>query len=622
MKSRGSDLRVQSSERRRYVGAWIVLLPLLVAASAVPGEEIITASTLLEQVRILASPAMTGRGVGTPGIDRAADHIAREFQRADLTPGGTEGYQQPLPVITGVKVGQLTRMRLTREGPDQGESENLSEELFAPFGFSEDGVVDGEVVFAGYGITAPELQYDDYAGLDVTDKVVLVMTHEPRERDEKSPFRDPEAYRYTEVRYKAINAREHGASAIIIVEDPRNHEGEQEELFAIRGVAGGSRAGIVAINAKRSIAESLLRTTGKTLGQLQRDIDRTLLSKSFLIPKARVAIRVDLIEERGTTANIIGILPGTDPRLRETAVVVGAHYDHLGFGGEYSLAPSRYGEIHPGADDNASGTAALILLARAFAQSGGARRSLIFAAFSAEEMGLVGSSHYARHPRIPFGRTVAMVNLDMIGRLKNRTLYAFGVKTGKELGDILERTNRGLDLKLRLGGDGYGPSDHTSFYVRGVPVLFFFTGPHTDYHRPSDTFDKINAGGLAKVTQMVYRVVTDLANRAEPVTFVQVKEPSPARRGRGYGAYFGSIPDFGAQEQEGVRLSGVHPGSPAEKAGLQGGDTIVKMAGVGIKNLHDFVYVLRSKRAGDTVEVVFLRNGREIRTTTTLQRRR
>ncbi|MFQ5989385.1 MAG: M28 family peptidase [Candidatus Methylomirabilales bacterium] len=622
MKGRGAALRVERSGRRGCLGVYIVLLPLLVAASTVPGEEIITASALREQVRILASPAMTGRGVGTPGIDRAADHLAREFQAAGLNPGGTEGYQQSLSVITAVRVGRKTKMQLISGGPDQERSTALSEQLFTPFGFSEDGAVEAEVVFAGYGITAPELQYDDYADLDVIDKVVLVMTHEPREQDEKSPFRDPEAYRYTEVRYKTINAREHGAKAIIIVEDPRNHEGKQEELFAIRGVAGGSRAGILAVNAKRSIAESLLRPTGKALGQLQREIDRALMPQSFPIPKARVAIRVELIEERGRTVNIIGVLPGSDPLLRETAVVVGAHYDHLGFGGEYSLAPSRYGEIHFGADDNASGTAALILLARAFTQTGGARRSLIFAAFSAEEMGLVGSSHYARHPRIPLDRTVAMVNLDMIGRLKNRTLYAFGVKTGKEFRDILEKANGALDLKLQLGGDGYGPSDHTSFYARKVPVLFFFTGPHTDYHRPSDTFDKINAGGLARVTHMVYRVVADLANRANPVTFVQVKEPSRAGRGRGYGAYFGSIPDFGVQEQEGVRLSGVRPGSPAERAGLQGGDTIVKMAGVGIKNLHDLVYVLRSKRAGDTVEVVFLRNGRKLRTTATLQRRR
>ncbi|MFQ5880902.1 MAG: M28 family peptidase [Candidatus Methylomirabilales bacterium] len=599
----------------------MLLLPFLVAA-ATAGEKTITASALLEQVKVLASPAMTGRGVGTPGIEKAAEHIAREFQRAGLKPGGTQGYRQPFEVITGVKVGPKTKMRVVRGGPGQKGSEALPIELFAPFGFSEDGAVEGEVVFAGYGVTAPELNYDDYAAIDVTEKIVMVMTHEPREKDEKSPFRDPNAYRYTEVRYKAINAREHGAKAIIIVEDPLNHQEEPEELFAIRGVAGGRRAGIVAVNARRSVADSLLRTTGKTMVELQQEIDRTLTPQNLLIPKVRVAIQVELIEERGITANVIGILPGRDSGLQQTAVVIGAHYDHLGLGGEYSLAPSRYGEVHLGADDNASGTAGLILLARAFAKQGGARRTLIFAAFSAEEMGIVGSSHYASHPIIPFQKTVAMINLDMIGRLKKETLYVFGVKTGQEFADLIEEANRGLDLSLQMGGDGYGPSDHTSFYTRKVPVLFFFTGPHTDYHRPSDTVDKINAQGLAKVTRLVYRVIDRLADRTLPVTYVRVEEPPRAGRGRGYGAYFGSIPDFAPTQVEGVRLSGVRPGSPAEKAGLQGGDTIVKMAGVRIQNLHDLVYVLRSKRAGDRVEVVFLRNGQELRGTTTLERRR
>jgi aminopeptidase YwaD len=599
---------------------WVLLLPVLLAASAIP-EEIITAEALLEQVRMLASPAMAGRGAGTPGIEKAATHIAGVFHGAGLAPGGPDGFRQPFEIITDVHVGGETRMRIHGEG-EGSDASAIPAEAFTPFSFSEDGEVEGEVVFAGYGITAPELHYDDYAGVDVTGKVVLVMTHEPREKDEKSPFRDPGAYRYTEVRYKVINARERGAKAIMIVEDPGNHQGEPEELFAIRGVVGGDRAGIVAVNVKRGVAERLLRRSGQTLAERQRAIDRTMASQSLMIPGLRVAIQVRLIHERGTTANIVGILPGSDPVLRETAVVVGAHYDHLGLGGEFSLAPASYGEIHPGADDNASGTAAVLLLARAFAQSGGAKRTLIFAAFSAEEMGTVGSTHYVRHPAIPLERTVAMINMDMIGRLRERTLYAFGVGTGKEFGGLLQEVNRNRDFTLKLGGDGYGPSDHTSFYAHKIPVLFFFTGAHTDYHRPTDTVDKINGAGLAAVTRFVYRVVERLANNPGPVTYVQVQEPPPAGSGVGYGAYFGSVPDFASQGDDGVRLTGVRPGSPAERAGLREGDVVVQMAGVRIKNLHDLVYVLRSKRAGDTVEVVFRRDGQEHRATATLERRR
>jgi hypothetical protein len=620
MKKERSPFTVRSSRAPGGSKLWVLLLLVLVAA-APTHEEIITAGALLEQVRILASPAMAGRGVGTPGIEKAAEHIAREFQQAGLKPGGTQGYRQTFEVITGVRVGPETRMRVIPEEPDPEKSEALAKTLFTPFGFSEDGAAEGEVVFAGYGITAPELHYDDYAGIDVTDKIVLVITHEPREKDEKSPFRHPDAYRYTEVRYKAINAREHGARAIIVVEDPVGHTDQREELFGIRGVTGGSRAGIIAVNAKRSVAERLLKQPGKTLVQLQQAIDRALTPQSFVIPRSRVAVQVKLIEERGTAANIIGILPGRDPVLQETAVVVGAHYDHLGVGGEYSLAPSQYGEIHPGADDNASGTAGVILLARAFAKSGGAKRTLIFGAFSAEEMGIVGSSHYAKHPRIPLEKTVAMINLDMIGRLKDRTLYVFGVKTGKEFADLLEEVNRDRTLILKLGGSGYGPSDHTSFYARKIPVLFFFTGPHGDYHRPSDTVDKVSGEGLAAVSRFAYRVVAHLANRGEPVTYVRVEEPPGGGGSGGYGAYFGSIPDFGSPDEEGVRLTGVRPESSAEKAGLREGDVIVQLAGVRIKNLHDLAYVLRSKRAGDTVEVVFLRSGQELRATTTLEQR-
>lgn len=621
MKRTRSGFRVQGSGRLGYLAVWISFVALLLAAS-LPEKEIITAEALLEQVQVLASPSMTGRGVGTPGIERASNHIAREFQQAGLKPTGTQGYRQTFEVITGVRVGNETRMRVMGTRPDRSGSEYVSQELFTPFGFSDDGSVEGEVVFAGYGITAPELNYDDYAGIDVTDKIVLVMTHEPRERDEQGPFRDPNAFRYTEVRYKTINAREHGAKAVVVVEDPLAHRDEPEELFAMRGVAGGSRAGIVAINTKRSVVEHLLESTGKTLVQLQQDIDRHLTPQSFVVPGVRMAIQVELIEEQGTTANIIGVLPGSDPALRDTAIVVGAHYDHLGLGGEYSLAPARFGEIHPGADDNASGTAGLILLARTFARRGGTKRTLIFVAFSAEELGIVGSSHYTKHPWNPMEKTVAMINLDMIGRLKDRTLYIFGVKTGREFAELLEEVNRDDTLILKLGGDGYGPSDHTSFTTQKVPALFFFAGPHGDYHRPSDTVDKLNGDGLAEVSRFVYRVIEHLANRAEPVTYVKVKEPPPAGRGRGYGAYFGSIPDFAFQEGKGVRLSGVRPGSPAEKAGLQEGDIMVKMAGVQVTNLHDLVFVLRSKRAGDNIEVVFLRNGHEMRTITTLDRRR
>jgi hypothetical protein len=573
-----------------------------------------SATDLLEIVKTLAAPEMAGRASGSPGMERAAQYIAGEFWRAGLEPRGDAGsYFQTFDVVTGIRLGEGNRLRL-----QQGErtQEFQVSRDFTPFSFSDSGEVQGEVVFAGYGITAPELQYDDYAGLEVTGKIVLLLSGEPRERDPSSPFRRPEAYRYTEVRYKILNAREHGARGVILVTNPLAHGDEPERLFAIQGITSVSQSGILAVNALRGVAEAILARTGRSLQELQATIDRDLRPQSIPVADTRVEIDAQLIHERGQAWNVIGILAGTDPILRDQGVVVGAHYDHLGFGGETSLAPSRYGEVHPGADDNASGVAGVIGLARLFAAAGGARRSVVFVAFAGEEMGLLGSAQYVRTPPVPLERTVAMLNMDMIGRLQEDKLYVFGVDTGKEFREALEAANRHTALQLRFSGDGYGPSDHNPFYAKDRSVLSFFTGPHEDYHRPSDTPDKINASGMERVVRVIAGVLRELADRPAPVTFARAAPSSPPRSrgsGAGYGPYFGMIPEFG-QEQDGVKLGGVRAGSPAEKAGLQTGDLIVQFDGKVVKNLEDFIFVLRGKRAGDRVEVVYWR-GNELRTT-------
>ncbi len=287
-------------------------------------------------------------------------------------------------------------------------------------------------------------------------------------------------------------------------------------------------------------------------------------------------------------------------------------------------SPSRrIGEIHPGADDNASGTAAVMALARAFARTGGARRTLVFAAFGGEELGLLGSTRYVTSPPIPLDRTVAMLNLDSVGRMQGNRLHIMGVDSARELRTLVSELGGELGLELHLTGDAFGPSDHTAFYTRERPVLFFFTGTHSDYHRPSDTWEKINAEGLRRVTLVAYRVGTRLADQETRLTFVK-PEPAPSRGrgGGGYGPYFGSIPDFSESPVPGVRLGGVRPGSPADKGGLKGGDIIVKFAGVAVRNLDDLTFALRTRRAGDTVEVIYLRDGVERAVRATLEERR
>lgn len=591
-------------------------LPQATSARPVPAASQAGASAadLLEIVKTLAADEMAGRATGSPGMERAAHYIASEFERAGLTPGGDAGsYFQAFDVVTGIRLGDGNRLRL-----QQGEraQEYQIRRDFTPFSFSDSGETQGEVVFAGYGITAPESQYDDYAGLDVTGKIVLLLSGEPRERDPRGPFRRPEAYRYSEVRYKVLNAREHGASGVVLVTNPLAHGDEPERLFAFRGITSVSQSGILAVNALRSVAEAVLARTGRSLQELQAAIDRDLKPQSFLVAGTTAEIHARLIREHGRAWNVIGTLRGADPALRDQAVVVGAHYDHLGYGGETSLAPSRYGEIHPGADDNASGVAGVIGLARTLAVSGGARRTVVFVAFAGEEMGLLGSARYVGAPSVPLERTVAMLNLDMIGRLREDRLYVFGADTGREFRGVLEVANRDSALRLRSSGDGYGPSDHTPFYAKDRPVLFFFTGPHEDYHRPSDTPDKINAPGMERVVRLIAGVLREVADGPAPISFARAAPSSPPRArgsGGGYGPYFGMVPEFG-QPEDGVKLGGVRARSPAEKAGLQAGDLIVRFDGKVVRNLEDFAFVLRGKRAGDRVEVVY-RRGIELRTT-------
>ena len=573
----------------------------LVAAAPGAAPSLPPADWMLEEVKTLASPAMDGRGSGTPGADLAAAHVAAVFRAAGLTPAGEAGtFLQPFSVPTGLRLGNpntLVVLSPTRWGLDLGKD-------FTPLALSGNGTATGDLVFVGYGITAPELGYDDYAGIDARDKIVLAITREPRSQDPASPFRRPDAYHYAERAHKIINARQHGAAAILLVAHPRS----DERLPALRGLS--QPQGLLAAFVARTTAEALLASAGMKLGELADAIDAHLAPRSAPAAGVKLRVEVTLVRESGTARNVIGLLPGKDPALRDQAIVIGAHYDHLGRGGEGSLAPDRSGEIHPGADDNASGTVAMMALARAFAATGGAPRTLVFAAFSGEELGLLGSAEYVRHPAVALDKTVLMLNLDMVGRLRDRRLYIGGIDSGTGLRALVTETARDLPLSLELRPSPFAPSDHTSFYVAGRPVLFFFTGAHDDYHRPSDTWDRINREGLATVATLAARVVAAVAAEPTPPVYVKIDAPAPVR-GTGYGPVFGVVPAFGEAAGAGVRITGVRPDGPADRAGVRAGDVIVKFAGVDVKTLEDLTFALRARRPGDEVEVVVLRDGRE-----------
>jgi len=554
------------------------------------------------EVEWLADPARTGRGIGTAGGAEAAAWIADRFREAWLAPAFADGFLQKFDAPFRATLGERNALTIGEASPALGPG-------WLPLGFSDDGAVDGELVWAGHGITAPELGYDDYAGLDVKGKIVLVAQDFPRERDPASPFRSPRAYHYGEWRTKAINAREHGAAAILGVRDVWAHDGN-DDLPPWRGQVS-SRAGIVAART----TTAALRRAGVDVVALARagESDGRPHGRPLAV---RGKVKVEVRHELAETANVAAILPGRDPALAGECVVVGAHHDHLGLGGDASLAPERVGIVHPGADDNASGVAALLAIARAAAAAGPARRTLLFAAFGAEELGILGSAELVRRPpaACAVDRMQLMVNLDMVGRPQGGKVYVDGAGTARglrELVSALADAPPRIPLAVAFGGGGYGPSDHTSFYAKGVPVVFLFTGAHADYHRPSDTPDKIDPAGLAAVARLAARVAREAAERDGRLEVVRALAPPPREgRERGYGAYLGAIPDFAERKEPGVLLGGVRPGSPAERAGLAGGDVVLRLGATKLLSLQDLAYALRAHRPGDEIEIEWQRGGK------------
>ncbi len=613
-----SHLLSRQTKTATLVLSGLVLFCLSSWALEIPAPPASATNDLRDHVRYLASDELTGRGVDTAGIKLARDYILREFAKYDLRPGGDNGsYLQGFDVTTGVAIRQPTTLALEKQ-----PALKMSED-WVPLGLSGSGKVEGEVVFAGYGITAKDYAYDDYAGIDATGKIVLVLRYEPPPKDEKSPFQKPPRYsNYAALRAKVTNARDHGAVGMILVD--LNHSGdEQRELISTGNSLRRGGNGMIAAQVKRGVIEKWLDVQGVSLKTIKEKIDREEKPASQYLPATHVALQVNLEEILQRTENVVGVLQGSDPKLKDENIVIGAHYDHLGFGYYGTRDSSTEGQIHHGADDNASGIAVLLQLAEQLSRAPSKpARTIVFVAFSAEELGLYGSRHFVNYPPIPLSSTKAMLNLDMVGRLRDNRLTVFGTHSAKELSGIVLEEAQKLGLQI-TESDSVGRSDHMSFYNRKIPALHFFTGSHPDYHRPGDTWEKLNFEGMAKITDLVLGTAQKIANVREPMNFVSLPSRPPANENTeqpGYGAYLGSIPDFGANE-EGVRVAGVQDGSPAAFAGLREGDVIIKLADMKIQNLEDLAAALRSKKPGDSVEIIILRNSQPLTLKATLRLR-
>lgn len=602
--------------RWRKRGAFLVLAVL--AVSAVAAADSADPQRYLADIKVLTAPAMEGRGAGTPGIAKAANLIEQRFRALGLQPAGKNSYLQPFTVITGARLKENNHLQILSDAAKKDLKLNQD---FVPFSFSSSGEFSGPIVFAGYGASAPEFGYDDYAHLDVKDKIVVILRYEPAGFSAQTAHRS--LTEHSQLITKAINARNHGAKAVLVV-NGKLGDGEEDLLTRFGSVNGPANAGILFVQVKNDVAQEWFAAAGKSLADVQNQINTSSNPGSFTFPdNLRISLQVNIESTRATVNNVLAYLPGKTDEY----IIIGAHYDHLGYGNVDSLAPSQIGQIHPGADDNASGTAGVLELARLLTpMKEQLQRGILFASFAGEELGLLGSAHWVNDPTLPLDKAVAMLNMDMIGRIKDDKVYIGGAGTGSTFKSLLEEEQGKSTFTIAYSAGGYSASDHTSFVAKKIPVLFFFSGLHADYHKPSDTWAKINAPSAARLLDFVEDVALKLDSATERTAFVTVMEDQTAGHaasggGGGYGPYFGSIPDFG-QEEDGVKFSDVRPGSPAAKAGFKAGDVLVQFGNMPIKNLYDFTDALRRSKVGDVVEVKVLRDGKPLSASVKLEQRR
>lgn len=568
------------------------------AGAAAIADDAASSARIAADVAYLASPELAGRGTGDPGAKMAADFVAARFGELKLTPLGERGYLQEFSARVGAKVAPAHLAR-------NDKLASAPADLRTADG-SSSGKAEGDAVFVGYGITAPAVGWDDYAGgklegkiavvLDGTAHIGAVPASKPGERPPSDPLRD-----FGSVRYKLRTAREHKAAGVVLI-------AAGEDLPPPPSDAAGM--GLPAVMVKRSLARVLFPGVGVDVKGLWTPAKS---GKPAPLPRARLTVTTQIDPVLAATWNVAGLLaarPGS-PAASET-VVVGAHYDHLGWGGTSASRAPGVRAIHPGADDNASGTALLLEVARRVAALTQAPdRNILFLSFGGEELGTLGSRHWIEHPTTPLDRVVAMINADMVGRLRDDRLTVDGVGTAAGWKPLIDAAAQGLGFEIAFGAEGFGASDHASFTAARVPVAFFFTGSHEDYHLPSDTADKINAAGEARVATLVARLTLGVAASKERLAFIDAPaDPHRGARG-GFKVSLGTIPDYGFNGK-GVRLDGVRPDAPASRAGMKGGDVIVKVGTHEITNIHDYMFALGELEPGRAVVVEVERDGRRV----------
>jgi hypothetical protein len=646
---------------------WMILGTALVCGAAVRAEELNEVEKrLLKDVSVLASDEYEGRGVGTEGLNKAAVYIEGAFREAGLnvTVDNGDAFQE-FEVSNGAKLEEGNALELIDAAGVKTALE--IDKTFRTCAFSEPGAFEGDLVFVGYAIESEK--YNDFDGLEVKDKVVVFLRRAPKYGDPHAGFSERDA----SLKTKLSNCYRRGAKAVLILNDvasPKKDRADLEEKLdkaraevvdladtatksdlpeadkpkALADLAakvahtkqlqemlssfdldplmefgyGGEKSGdaVPSFHIKRSAIDPLIKSvTGKTLAEIEAGIDETLKPASCVLTGIKASGKASLRVEKVPVKNVIGVLEGDGP-LKDETIVIGAHYDHLGHGGDGSLQPGSK-EIHNGADDNGSGSAGLLELARRIgARKGKLPRRVVFIAFTGEERGLLGSAHYVKAPLFPLEQTIVMFNLDMIGRMEKSLLTVYGTGTSKFWDNRVDEAGKAFGLTLAKKPEGFGPSDHSSFYAKKIPVLHVFGGLHVDYHRPSDDVEKLNVPGMRQATDFFESLINQAIDAPTRMDYIEVKGNAQIERA-GSRPYFGSIPDFNS-DQKGYAIMGVAPGGPSEKAGIKAGDVIIDVGGQKIGGLDDFDLALRKFQAGDQVDVTVRRDGQEVKLKVTL----
>ncbi|WP_462320429.1 M28 family peptidase [Halochromatium sp.] len=599
---------------------------------APPTETAISAEDLRRHVEILTSEPMAGRRTGTAGERLASEYVAKVMQQIGLQPAAKDsGWFQPYELTSAVTLGDDNRLEISglKTSADGGTASAQLDQEWRPLAFSGNGQTGpANLVFAGYGMVAPgngeQPAYDSYQGLDVEGRWVLALRYLP---ENVSPERRQYLSEYANLRFKAMVAREQGAAGLLIASGPSS--GVKEELIALTNEAGAGGGSLPVISISDALADQLLAAAGTSLAAQQQALDGGDAISGLELPEVAISASVDLAPVRTEARNVLGRLPTPaeltqrptqSPTGRPTQgpaqrlVVIGAHLDHIGMGEDLDSRDGEPGLIHPGADDNASGVAALLEIAEwlvAQQQAGKLEleHDLLFAAWSGEELGRLGSSAFVEQLG-DAEEVIGYINLDMVGRL-DKALYVQGVGSSPVWRRELERRNVPVGLPLRLQDDAYLPTDTTSFYLAGAPVLNFFTGVHADYNTSRDTADKIDYEGLARIARLTSLVGTAIASNPEPPAYVAQEKPSTDASRANLRAYLGTIPAYSETDLEGVLLDGVAENGPADKGGLRAGDLVVAIAGRRIENIYDYTYALNALKVGDPVAVTVNRDGAE-----------